>query len=58
MDGESNNFAVSLFTDLRDPVEQKLLRERVRALMAPYSVECSTVEIDYDPEKRFVGKIR
>lgn len=58
MDGESNNFAVSLFTDLSDPVEQKLLRERVRALMAPYSVECSTVEIDYDPEKRFVGKIR
>lgn len=57
MDGQSNNFAVSLFTDLRDPVDQKLLRERVRALLVPYSVECSTVEIDYDPEKRFVGRL-
>lgn len=57
MDGQSNNFAVSLFTDVRDPLDQKLLRERVRTLLLPYSVECSTVEIDYDPDKRFVGKV-
>lgn len=57
MDGEHNTFAVSLFTDLADPDGQRLLRDRVRALLLPYSVECSTVEIDYDPEKRFVGRM-
>jgi cobalt-zinc-cadmium efflux system protein len=58
MDGQSNNFAVSLFTDLANAQDHKLLRERIRALLMPYNVECSTVEIDYDPEKRFVGKVR
>lgn len=55
MDGESNNCAVTLFTTLSDAGEQRRIRLEARQLLAPFHVECSTIEIDLDPDKRFTG---
>ncbi len=57
MDGEVNNFAVTLFADADTPDKQRRLRDRVRWLVSPFHVHCSTVEINYDPEKRFTGRV-
>lgn len=57
MDGESHNFTVTLFTTLEDAASQRKLREEVRALAAGLQVQCSTVEIDYDPMKFFTGMV-
>ena len=55
MDGESHNMAVTLFTDAQDAKAQQEIRESVRSLAAGMHVQCSTVEIAYDGERRFTG---
>lgn len=57
MDGEIHNLAVTLFTHLAEMEQQKELKEKVRALAARIKVQCSTVEMDYDPDKRFLGRV-
>ena len=57
MDGEVNNFAVTLFSRADTPEKQRQLRDRVRWLVSPLHVHCSTVEISFDPVKRFTGRV-
>lgn len=56
MDGETNNCAVTLFTTVADAEGQRRIRMEARQALAPFHVECSTIEIDHDPEKRFTGE--
>lgn len=56
MDGEENNFAVTLFTDTAEVAEHSRIRRQVQTLVAPQGVQCSTVEIDYDPHRMILGK--
>lgn len=56
MDGEENTFAVTLFTKAADPLEQQRIRREVQSLLAPRGVNCSTIEIDYDPEGLIQGR--
>ncbi len=55
MDGETNNCAVTLFTAASSAEDQRRIRLEARQALAPFHVECSTIEIDHDPEKRFTG---
>lgn len=56
MDGAENNFAVTLFTDAADPLEQQRIRRQLQSLLAPQGVNCSTIEIDFDPEGLIQGR--
>lgn len=55
MDGEENNFAVTLFTDCADVKEQQRIRRQVQDLLPPRGVNCATIQIDYDPAKLILG---
>ena len=51
MDGEQNNFAVTLFTEENSVSEHTRIRKDVQNLVAPMGVNCSTIEINYDPDR-------
>lgn len=55
MDGEVNNFAVTLFVDVNDIDDHKRIKAELRRHLAPHHVQCSTIELDYDPGMNFRG---
>lgn len=56
MDGQENNFAVTLFTDAEDIFAQRRIRREVQDLLVPEGVTCSTIELNYDPEGLIEGR--
>ena len=55
MDGEINNFNVTIFTDQKSLEKQGQIKNEIRDLLTDLNVYCSTIEIDYDPDKYFTG---
>ncbi len=53
MDGQDNNFAVTLFTADPSVQEQDRIKTAVRQILVPYHVTCSTIEVNYDPDRLF-----
>ena len=57
MDGEVNNFAVTLFVSLESNAAQADIKQDVRRIVEPFNVQCSTIEIEYDPDALFTGML-
>lgn len=55
MDGEDNNFSVTVFTDKEKMVEIEGIKEAILEIVSPFEITCSTIEVDYDPEKWNTG---
>lgn len=55
VDGEDNNFNVTVFTDRKDIEEIEKIKEEILKIISPYHITCSTIEVDYDPEKWNTG---
>lgn len=55
LDGERSNLNVTLFTELATVEEQEKIKEQVASILAPYNLSCSTIQIDYDPDRLLVG---
>ena len=57
MDGEINNFAVTLFVSEGSNGGHAEIKQDVRRIIEPYNVQCSTIEIEFDPDRLFTGKL-
>lgn len=55
MDGEQVNLNVTVFTEEAGIEEQEQIKDGITRRLAPYRLACSTVQIDYDPDRLMVG---
>lgn len=51
LDGEKNNFAVTIFTDNESVVEHERIKDEINDLVKKNNLTCSTIQVDFDPKK-------